>query len=130
MNYSIANFVTSLKNASLANRKKVAVQFSKLSFAVAQLLEQRGFVRDVKEEIVDGKKKLLVTLEYEGKNPVITGVAVVSKPSLRVYTGAKDAMKKHRRSLGFTVLSTNQGIMVTTEAKKKGIGGEVLFTIW
>lgn len=127
--YHIADFVIRLKNAAKARRKKVLAQNSNINKAIAKLLKTYGFLDDVKEETVNGKKMISVAIRYEQRNPVITDVKVVSKPSLRVYITAK-AVKEYRKGLAVTVISTNQGIMTSTDAQKKGIGGEVLFRIW
>lgn len=130
MSYNIGDFAIQLKNAAMAKRKQVSTQYSNIRHAIAQLLKQKGFLSQVKEEAVDGKRMLTVRLHYEQRSPVITDVNIISKPSLRVYVDAKDIEKKYRRGLGITVVSTNEGVMTSSEASKKGVGGEILFRIW
>lgn len=128
MNYLIADFVTRLKNASQAKRRETLVPYSSLNKAVAALLQNLRFVTETKEEEVEGKRMLRVGIAYEKRVPVLQGVTVISKPSLRVYKKATDQKRKGNRNI--RVLSTSQGIMTAYEATKKGIGGELLFEIW
>lgn len=125
----VADFITRLKNAALARRKKVRLQSSRITRAIAKVLKEKGFLDNVKEEKEENKKILVVTLAYESRNPVISDMEIVSKPSLRVYASTK-GIKNYKKGLGITVISTNQGIMTAFDAQKKKIGGEVLFKIW
>lgn len=125
----IADFITRLKNAALARRKKVRLQSSKITRAIAKLLKEKGFLDDVKEEKEEDRKILVVTLRYESRSPVISDMEIVSKPSLRVYASTK-GIKNYKKGIGITVVSTNQGIMTALDAQKKKIGGEILFKIW
>jgi len=73
---------------------------------------------------------LSATVKYYKRIPILTGVEIISKPSLRVYGPIEDILKIERKGNKTVVVSTSQGIMVGKEAKKKGIGGEILFAIW
>jgi len=129
MNYRMGDFVIRIKNASLAKRRKVVVPYSKVVLDVGNLLLKRGFLEDIKEKIIGEKKVLEIAIKYDRRMPKITEVQIVSKPSLRVYSLAKDIpeLEKGRVTV---VMSTSKGIMVGKDAHKKGIGGEVLFKIW
>jgi small subunit ribosomal protein S8 len=130
MNYSVADFIIQLKNASLAKRKTVVLPHSKMKHAMASVLVREGYLAQAKEETVDGRKMLSVEVKYNNRNPVITDVKVVSKPSLRSYVAAKHAAKGIKRGFGIALISTSQGIMTGEEAAKKGFGGELLCRIW
>jgi small subunit ribosomal protein S8 len=129
MNYVVGNFIIQLKNASLAHKKDVVTIYSNINKAIANVLKKEGFLDEVKEETVDGKRVLSVHLRYQRRKPTITDVALVSKPSLRTYVGADEIMKKQGRA-AIAILSTNVGILTGKEAIKKGVGGELLFKIW
>ena len=129
MNYVIGDFVIQLKNASLANKKAIMTRYSNLSKAVAQVLKKEGFLDEVKEETVDGRRMLSVSLRYQRRKPSITDVNLVSKPSLRTYVGATEIARIQGRA-STAVLSTNAGVLTGKDAIKKGVGGELLFKIW
>ena len=129
MNYHVADFVIRIKNSSHAHRKEVYMPYSKLSQAIAKVLVKEGFLSDVKEEVIDNKKQLLVTLTYVNRRPIVEGVKIISKPSLREYATKKKISAAHNGSM-VSVLSTSQGVMSGREANKKGVGGELLFQIW
>lgn len=129
MNYNIADFITRIKNAALAHRKQVVLPYSKVTKAVGEILVKEGFLNECKEEIIEGKKTLHAQIRYEKRTPVFTDIAVVSKPSLRIYIRAKALPKKSRRG-GISIVSTSIGVMTAADAVKKGIGGEVLLTLW
>jgi small subunit ribosomal protein S8 len=128
--YLVADFIIRLKNAALARRREVALPYSKLNKAIGQVLVRQHMLGSIKEESTDGKKSLVATIIFEKRIAAFTDVAVISKPSLRVYAGATDTVGLVGRGLGTTVVSTNQGVMTGREAVKKGVGGEVLFKIW
>ncbi|MBU2632391.1 30S ribosomal protein S8 [Patescibacteria group bacterium] len=130
MNYLVADFIIRIKNAVLANRKEVVLPYSKLNFSIGKVLVKQGFLEEIKEKEEDSKKTLVVKIKYEKRIPIFTDVTLISKPSLRVYTPAKRITEVQRRGRKTIILSTNQGVMTGLEAKKKGVGGEVLFAIW
>ena len=130
MNYQIADFIIRIKNAAQANRKQVILPYSKLNKEVGKVLVINGFLEDIKELENEGRKTLFATVKYYKRIPILSGVKIISKPSLRVYGTIEDILKIERKGKKTVVISTSQGIMVGKEAKKKGIGGEILFAIW
>lgn len=130
INHQVSDFVIRLKNASMARRHEVFVPFSNISKSIGGVLVKEHFLENIKEEVVDGKKMLKGTIKFERRHPVITNVEVISKPSLRVYTGKSEIGKRERKRMGTVVLSTSQGVMSGKEAQKKKVGGELLFEIW
>ncbi|MBI2034945.1 MAG: 30S ribosomal protein S8 [Candidatus Levybacteria bacterium] len=129
MIYSIGDFLIRIKNASLARRRVVTVPFSSLSESVGKVLQKEGFLEEIKTDDADGKKILVATLRFVRRKPVISGVKLISKPSIRSYIKAAEMGKKVRGS-SVKILSTNQGILTGKEALSKRIGGEFLFEIW
>lgn len=129
MNFTIGDFVIQLKNAALARKKEITTPYANIKKAIAKVLIKEGFLDSVKEETVDNKRMLIVHLRYQRRKPVITDVALVSKPSLRIYIGADEIGSKQGRS-STAVLSTNTGVLTGREAMKKRAGGELLFKIW
>lgn len=125
----VSNFITKLKNASLAGKTTVEVPHSKFIEAIANLLKQENFIKDIVKKGKKVVKSLEVELIYEEGRPRITDVDRISKFSRRVYKGAKD-IKPVRNGLGVLVLSTPKGIVTDKTAKKEKIGGEALFKIW
>lgn len=129
MNYQVADFVIRLKNAALAKRRKVLIPNSRMNKSLGRILVKENFLKEIKEEVKEGKKALVAELRFEKRIPVFTDVLIVSKPSLRIYTRAKN-ISKIKKGGGLAILSTSKGTMTDVEAKKKGLGGEVLFKIW
>lgn len=130
MNYLVADFILRIKNASLARRKQVVMPYSNINKAIGKTLVKEGFLAEIKEGETEGKKTLLATLRYENRRPVVSDVLIVSKPSLRVYVGAREVREKAGKDAMTSILSTNAGVMTGKEAAKKGVGGELLFRVW
>ncbi len=129
MNYLIADFLLRIKNAYLARRREVVAPYSNVNKEIGKVLVKLGFISSVKE-VTDGKKRSLeVVLRYVRRKPVVTDVQIISKPSLRVYVDKLHLAKEMRRDAMTTIVSTSSGIMSGEEAKKKGVGGELLFKI-
>lgn len=130
MNHKVSDFVIRIKNAVLARRKKFSVPSSNLIKIIAETLVKAGFLDSVKENNVDDKKVLEITLKYYKRIPSLTDVKIISKPSLRIYATAKSLPEVYRRGKYTIILSTSNGVMTGKEAYKKKIGGELLFKIW
>lgn len=128
--YKIADFVIGIKNAAKARRREVILPYSKINKEIGQVLVREKFLEYIKEEVRDNKKILFARVGYYRRSPMLTDVSIVSKPSLRVYTSAGDINKIGKRGLNTAVLSTSKGVMTGKEARKLGIGGELLFKIW
>jgi len=126
----IADMLTRIRNAGSAKRSTVEVPASNMKKSIAKILLDEGYIKQV-DEMKDGKQGLLrVTLKYTlNKKNVISGLKRISKPGLRVYAG-KEEVPKVLNGLGIAILSTSKGIMTDKEARKQGVGGEVLAFIW
>lgn len=129
----IADMLTRIRNAQKVKKAEVFVPFSKIKLAIVRILKKQGYIEDFSEaQPAEGKNKfggLLISLKYEDKQPVITSLKRISKPGRRVYAG-KDDLPKVLNNLGIAILSTPQGIMTNKEAKKAGLGGEVICEIY
>ena len=130
MNYRVSDLIIRIKNATRAKRKEVVLDDLKINKAICKVLVSEGFLEGFKSESRDDKKVLVVEIKYEKRNPVLTDVLVVSKPSLRKYATASDIPGIQRRGRHTIILSTNKGIMTGREAMRQNLGGEVLFRIW
>ena len=126
----IADFLTRIRNANSVRHEKVEILASKLKKTMAQILKEEGFIKDF-EYIEDGKQGILrVYLKYgANKQKVITGLKRISRPGLRVYA-KKDEIPKILGGLGIAIISTSQGVMTDKNARKQGLGGEVLCYVW
>ena len=126
----IADMLTRIRNAGAARHESVDVPASTVKKAIADILVSEGYIRGF-ETVEDGiKKTLRIQLKYgPNKQRVIVGLKRISRPGLRVYA-RKDEVPKVLGGLGVAVISTSRGIMTDREARKQGVGGEVLAYIW
>jgi small subunit ribosomal protein S8 len=127
----IADMLTRIRNAANARKATVDMPWSRHKEAIAKVLVDEGYLESAAEAAdEDGVRKLRIGLRYDDRRrPVITGVKRVSRPSLRVYVGATE-IPAIRKGLGVNVLSTPKGVLVDREARKQGVGGELLCTVW
>ncbi|MCD6451204.1 MAG: 30S ribosomal protein S8 [Acidobacteria bacterium] len=126
----IADMLTRIRNALMAKKEEVSLPSSKMKLEIARILKEEGYVENFRFED-DGKQGILtLRLKYtpEGE-PAITGLKRVSKPGRRVYCG-KEEVPRVLNGLGIAILSTSKGILTDAEARKKGVGGEVLCEVW
>ena len=130
-NDPIADMLTRIRNANTAKHDTVDVPSSRIKVAIADILVNEGYIE--KYELVDNGafKDIRITLKYGAtKNErIITGLKRISKPGLRIYAGKED-MPKVLGGLGTAIISTNQGVITDKEARRLGVGGEVLAFIW
>ena len=125
----IADMLTRIRNANAQRHETVDVPSSKLKKSIVEILLDEGYIKGY-EEIEDGVQGTIrITLKYVNKQKVITGLKRISKPGLRVYA-TKDELPKVLGGLGIALISTSKGIMTDKNARKEGIGGEVLAFVW
>lgn len=129
MSDPIGDMLTRLRNATQARHTNCTVPTSKLKSAVAEVLKQEGYIADFAVEGEGVQKQLRIGLKYHQKKAVIAGVKRVSKPSRRVYVGAKE-IPRVMGGLGTVILSTPEGILSGRQARKRNVGGEVLCFVW
>jgi small subunit ribosomal protein S8 len=128
----IADMLTRIRNAKHARKEQVNIPASNLKISMAQIMKEEGYIKKYKV-IRSAKNKqgvLKLTLRFDDETQcVIDGLTRVSKPGLRVYVGREHDLKSHG-GVGVLIVSTSQGVMTDKEARRRGIGGEVLCSIW
>ena len=126
----IADMLTRIRNANMAEKKVVQMPHSKMKSEIARLLKSEGFIKDYTLENEDGKSVLNVFLKYTvEREPVIQGLRRISKSSCRKYV-ASDEVPRVLGGIGVAILSTSSGVMTDNEARRQNVGGEVLCYIW
>jgi len=128
MTDTISDMLTRIRNASRVTLPTVEVPHSKMKESIARILKTEGYVAEV---AVEGKlpRKIRLSLKYQGKKSVIEGLRRVSSPGLRRYVGATE-IPRVRGGLGTAILSTSEGLMTDSSARKKNLGGELLCYVW
>ena len=125
----IADMLTRIRNANSARHDTVDVPASNMKKSIAQILLDEGYIKSY-QIVDDGTQGVIhITLKYNGKDKVITGLRRVSKPGLRVYIGA-DELPRVLRGLGIAIVSTSKGVMTDKAARAAHVGGEVLAFVW
>ena len=135
VNDPIADMLTRIRNANMVGKTVVAMPSSKIKVEIARVLKEEGFIENY--EVVEGdspaKKTLRVRLKYVGerrnRRPVITGLERVSRPGRRIYTKKED-IPWVLSGMGIAILTTPKGVMTGQQARKLGVGGEILCKIW
>lgn len=126
----ISDMLTRIRNAGMARKNETTMPSTKILVAIAKILEQEGYIVGYKVEAQAPQDKLVIDLRYgTDKKHAIREIKRVSKPGLRVYSG-RDALPRVRSGLGIAVVSTTQGVMTGYEARRRGIGGEVICTVF
>ncbi|NOY23624.1 MAG: 30S ribosomal protein S8 [Acidobacteria bacterium] len=126
---TIADMLTRIRNAIMANHERVEVPSSRVKKMIITILREEGYIKNFKVVEDEGKEKIIVYLKYINEEPVIQGLDRISKPSRRVYSG-KDDIPVVLGGYGIAIISTSQGIMTGKKAAELGIGGEVLCKVW
>ena len=127
----IADMLTRIRNANSSKHKTVDIPASKMKLAIADILFQEGYIKsfeEIKEENNQGIIRITLKYTEKGKK-VIDGLKRISKPGLRVYA-SKDELPRVLNGLGIALISTSKGLMTDKEARKEGLGGEVLAYVW
>lgn len=125
----IADMLARIKNGYMARKASVLVPSSKMKESIAQLLLAEGYIQEIDTIQEPPATFLKLTLKYVEGDPVVTHIKRISKPGLRLYTRA-DKIPRAMSGYGLTLVSTSQGILTDKEARKRGIGGELLCSIW
>ena len=125
----IADMLTRIRNANNARHDTVDVPASNMKKSIAQILLDEGYIKSYQVEDDGVQGMIHITLKYNGKDKVITGLRRVSKPGLRVYVGA-DELPRVLRGLGVAIVSTSKGVMTDKAARAAHVGGEVLAFVW
>ena len=126
----IADMLTRIRNANTANHQTVDIPACRMKKAIAEILKEEGFIRNVELRAQGPQSTLRVTLKYgPEKEKVITGLRRISRPGLRVYS-SRSEIPRVLGGLGLVIISTSKGIMSGKRAKREGYGGEVLAYVW
>jgi len=128
----IADMLSRIRNASMARHDRVRVPSSRVKTTIAEVLKSEGYVSDVSHEHADEKEQQTLTLVLKygrDRTPVIEGIRRVSRPGRRVYVGAQE-IPTVRSGLGISIVSTSKGIMSDRQARRLGVGGELLCEVW
>jgi small subunit ribosomal protein S8 len=130
INDPISDMLTRIRNAGMARKATTTMPSTKVLVAVANILKSEGYITDYQVIEKSPQNELMVTLRYGAdKRHAIREIKRVSKPGLRVYAG-KERVPRVRSGLGVAIVSTTQGVMTGYEARRRGIGGEVLCTVF
>jgi len=125
VNDPVGDMLTRLRNAVGARHETVEIPASRLKAEIARILKAEGYVAGVEP----GGQSIVVRLKYSGRTPALTGIDRVSRPGRRVYA-TRDEMPRVLGGLGTSIVSTSAGVMSGREARRKGLGGEILANVW
>ena len=125
----IADMLTRIRNANAMRYKEVEIPSSKVKVEIANILKEEGFINDYKIKKNNVQDVIILSLKYNNKERVITGLKRISKPGLRVYAKAEE-IPRVLNGLGIAIIPTSKGIMTGKNAKAANLGGEVLAYIW
>jgi len=121
----VADMLTRIRNAQMAQKNSVAMPSSKLKAAIAAVLKDEGYIDDFAVRDAEGKSQLDIALKYYAGRPVIERIERISRPGLRVYKGSGD-LPRVMNGLGIAIVSTPKGVMTDRRARATNVGGEVL----
>lgn len=126
----VADFLTRIRNAHRARHQKLDVPVSKLKVEIARILKEEGYIANYKPADEGGQKLLRVYLKYGPNNEaVIRDLKRISRPGCRVYVG-KEEIKRVQGGLGISIMTTPKGVMTGRQARREGVGGEILCEVW
>ena len=126
----VADFVTRIRNSIRARHQKLDVPASKLKTEIARILKEEGYIANYKAAEENGRAVLRVYLKYGANNEAaIRDLSRVSRPGCRVYVG-RDEIKRVQSGLGISIMTTPRGVMTGRQARREGVGGEILCEVW
>ncbi len=125
----ITDMLNQVRNAQAVAKPEVLLPFSKLKNQIGLILQQEGFVADVKKVAKDKMKAMKIVLKYDNGIPAIEGAKRVSKPGQRIYVKNTE-IRKVRGGFGISIISTPKGLMTNNQARKAKLGGEVMLEVW
>jgi small subunit ribosomal protein S8 len=126
---TVGDFLTSIRNASQANKAVITVQWSRLREGVAKILVDAGYVAAARKAEREGLPVLELSLKYVAGVPAITSIERVSTPGRRIYAGYS-SVPKVIGGMGVSILTTSRGVMTDAEARRQKVGGELLAKVW
>jgi len=125
----IADMLTRIRNAQAVAHQTVVIPFSKLKLKLAEILVKQGLFKKATPQGRKTRKVIEIELKYTKGQPVISNIKRISRPGRRIYI-KKDEIRLIRQGFGLSIISTPKGLMTDAEARKKGLGGEVICEIW
>ena len=125
----ISDMLNRIRNAQAVLKEQVDMPFSNLKYEIARVLEEKGFIEKAEKKGKRTKMTIEITLRYNDKIPVISGLKMVSRPGQRIYKSFRE-VKPVRSGYGIAIISTPKGLMTDKEVKKQRLGGEVICEIW
>jgi small subunit ribosomal protein S8 len=126
----VADFLTRIRNAMRSRHQKLDVPASKLKAEIARILKEEGYIANYKPTEEAGMKVIRVYLKYSANNEsVIRDLKRISRPGCRVYQG-KDDIRRVQNGLGISIMTTPKGVMTGRQARREGVGGELLCEVW
>ena len=126
----VADFLTRIRNSIRARHQKLDVPASKLKAEIARILKEEGYIANYKPTDENGQKVIRVYLKYGPNNEaVIRALQRVSRPGCRVYLG-RDEIRRVQGGLGISIMTTPKGVMTGRQARREGVGGEILCEVW
>ena len=125
----VADFLARIRNAIRARHQKLDVPASKLKAEIARILKEEGYISNYKTQEEEGKLVLRVYLKYGGTEAATRDLARISRPGCRVYIG-RDEIKRVQGGLGISIMTTPKGVMTGRQARREGVGGELLCEVW
>jgi small subunit ribosomal protein S8 len=125
----IADLCTRIRNAYQVHQRSVSIPYSKIKEGIAEILVAEKYLEEKKIEGKGKEKKIILTLRYKGKEPVLMGIKRISRPGRRVYSRA-DKIPSVLSGLGIIIVSTPQGLMTNRQASKENLGGEIICSVW
>jgi small subunit ribosomal protein S8 len=126
----IGDMVTRIRNAGMGRKPETSMRASRILVEIARILKEEGYIEDYTVEPAEPRPILKIRLKYTpDRRHAIREIKRISKPGLRIYAG-KDELPRVKNGLGIAILSTSQGVMSDVEARRRGIGGEVLCTVF
>jgi len=130
-NDTISDMLTRIRNACQVKHTSTKVPTTRLTRSIAEVLMSEGFIESFEETGEGVQKELVISLKYKGKTrqPIISTVKRVSKPGLRVYSTSRE-LPRVLGGIGIAIVSTSKGIMTDREARKQGVGGEIICYVW
>lgn len=129
INDPIADMLTRIRNASRAGHATVGFQYSRIKEEILNILKREGFIADFKVKTEGNKRDIAVTLKYFEKKPVIRSIERVSTPGRRIYV-TRDDLCATKNNMGISIVSTSKGVTTGRQAKRLGVGGEILLRVW
>ncbi len=125
----VTDMLNRIKNAQASQKEQVVIPFSNFKYEISKLLENEKLVGKVEKKGRKAKKIIEISLKYENKIPVISGMRKVSRPGQRIYSPSRN-IKPVKGGYGISIVSTSKGLMTGKEAKRQRLGGEILCEVW